>query len=74
MGYRMVVEGRVSTFDATAGEGISGKVTIELILIEKKKPATVQSETEHADPGPARGKALWPVHPGGLQKPLRGKR
>lgn len=39
LAYKMIVEGRLSTLDATAGEGISGKMTIELILIKKKKAA-----------------------------------
>lgn len=39
MAYKMIVEVRVSTVEATAGEGISRKMTIELILIKKKKPA-----------------------------------
>lgn len=39
MAHKMIVEGKVSTLDATAGEGISEKMTIELILIKKKKPA-----------------------------------
>lgn len=39
MAYKTIVEGRVFTLDATAGESISEKMTIELILIKKKKPA-----------------------------------
>lgn len=40
MSYRMVVEGKVSTLDSlTAGKGVSGKKTVELILMKKKKPA-----------------------------------
>lgn len=39
MGQQMVVYRTVSILDATVREGFSGKMTIELILMEKKKPA-----------------------------------
>lgn len=39
MGQRMVVESTASILDVMVRESISGKMTTELILMEKKTPA-----------------------------------